>query len=215
MYGSASLLRILVLVAVLMAGNAAAATKKVRKTVEVSSSTVTEEVVGVGTTVSATVETIEGHGTISVAPTAEQAEAAYQSARRSFMAVASGGPDAKAADVSVTTGGAEDLVAGGKPQNVSLEGIRVVLDVDNVSLREMMTKIVTQAAAYTGPWTVKWRLRPENMDLLDERVNLTAEANFGEFCDLMTERVKNMSGIQLYVTAFASSRVLMIADTYY
>jgi hypothetical protein len=212
MYGSASLLRIGVLTALLVAGNAVAAEKRVRKTVEISATTVTEVVSG---TTGGVVDTVEGHGTISVAPTAEQAEEAYQTARKSFMAVASGGPDVKAGDVVQKPESAEDLVAGGKPQNIALENIRIVLDVDNITLREMMTKIVTQAAAYTGPWTVKWRLRPENMELLDERVNLTAEANFGEFCDLLTERVKNMSGIQLYVTAFASSRVLMIADTYY
>jgi hypothetical protein len=150
-----------------------------------------------------------------VAPTAEQAERAYQDARRSFMAVASGGADVKQGDVVQKPESVEDTIAGGKAQNIALEDIRIVLDVDNITLREMMTQIVTQAASYTGPWTVKWRLKPENMELLDERVNLTAEANFGEFCDLLTERVKNMTGIQLFVTAFASSRVLMVADTYY
>ena len=210
MYGSAPLLRTLVIVALLVAGSATAGEKRVRKVVIVSNTTVTDVA-----PVSDTVETIEGHGTISVAPTAEQAEEAYQAARKSFMAVASGGPDVKPGDVVQKPEGAQDLVAGGKPQNIALENIRIVLDVDNISLREMMTKIVTQAAAYTGPWTVKWRMRPENMDLLDDRVNLTAEANFGEFCNLLTERVKNMSGVQLFITAFPSSRVLMIADTYY
>jgi hypothetical protein len=84
-----------------------------------------------------------------------------------------------------------------------------------VTLREVMTNIVTQAATYTGPWTVKWRLKPENMDLLDERVNLTAEDNFGEFCNLLVERIKNMTGTQLYVTAFSGTRVLLVTDTYY
>jgi hypothetical protein len=152
-------------------------------------------------------------GTVAVAPTAEEAERAYQNARQSFMAVASG-----AADVSVTEPKVvvmEDTIAGGQPQNVAMEQVRIVMDVDNVTLREVMQKIVEQAATYTGPWTVKWRLRPENMALMDERVNLTAEADFGEFCTLLTEKVKNMTGAQLFVTAFASSRVLMVADTYY
>jgi putative SOS response-associated peptidase YedK len=109
----------------------------------------------------------------------------------------------------------EDNIAGGRAQNIALENIRIVMDVDNVTLREVMQKIVQQAAAYTGPWTVKWRLRPENMDLMTERVNLTTEANFGDFCSLLTERVKNMTGTQLFVTAFASSRVLLVADTFY
>lgn len=157
----------------------------------------------------------DGTGTVAVAPSAEEAEKAYQAARQSFMAVASGSPDTKPNDIVQQPLGVEDTIAGGKPQNVSMEQIRIVMDVDDVTLREVMQKIVTQAATYTGPWTVKWRLRPENVGLLDERVNLTAEAEFGEFCNLLTEKVKNMTGTQLFVTAFAASRVLMVADTYY
>lgn len=159
-------------------------------------------------------DTYVGHGTVAVAPTEAQAEQAFQQARRSFMAVAQGSADKPmtAAGVSST---AEDTVAGGRSKNVALDHVRIVLDVDNITLREVMVKIVEQAAQYTGPWTVKWRLRPENSDLLDERVNLTAEAEFGDFCSLLTERVKNMTGTQLFVTAFAATRVLLVTDTYY
>ena len=153
------------------------------------------------------------NGKVVVAPTAAEAEAAFQAAREGYMAIATGSPDQTVGPISTTV--VEDTVAGGNTQNIALEDIRIVLDVDNASLREIMAKIVQQAAAYTGPWTVKWRLSPENSSLLDEKVNLTAEAGFDEFCSLLTERVKNMSGIQLYVTAFAGTRVLLVADTYY
>lgn len=157
---------------------------------------------------------VDTRGGVAVAPTAEQAEQAYQAARQNYIAVASGGGDVAAVAPSGTVV-LEDNVAGGLPRNIALEDIRIVMDVDNVSLREVMQKIVQQAAAYSGPWTVKWRLKPENMNLLEERVNLTAEADFGEFTSLLAERVKNMTGTQLYVTAFGGSRVLLVADTYY
>lgn len=162
-----------------------------------------------------TAETMEGHGTVSVAPTEQQAEEAYQHARQGFLAVAKGSTDTKPGDVVQGNIGVEDSIAGGQAKNIALEDIKIVLDVENVTLREVMTQIVTQAATYTGPWTVKWRLRPENMDLLEERVNLTAEANFGDFCSLLVERVKNMTGTQLFVTAFAGSRMLLVTDTFY
>lgn len=160
---------------------------------------------------------LAGKGTVAVAPTQAEAEAAFRAARRGFMAVATGSaPAHKDGDINQTVGGAEDSVpGGGKPENIALEDIRLVLDVENVTLRDVMREIAKQAATYTGPWTVKWRLKPENMDLLDERVNLTVEAPFGEFCDLLTERVKNMTGTQLYVTAFESARILLVTDTYY
>ncbi|RYG60428.1 MAG: hypothetical protein EON60_07230 [Alphaproteobacteria bacterium] len=154
-------------------------------------------------------------GGVAAAPTAAQAEAAYQSARQNYMAVASGGGDVNVAETTSQSIVLEDNVAGGMPQNIALEQIKIVMDVDNVTLREVMQRIVQQAAAYSGPWTVKWRLRPENMPLLEERVNLTAEADFGDFTSLLAERVKNMTGTQLYVTAFGGTRVLLVADTYY
>lgn len=195
-------LRLVMLLVMLTAvQGVAAADKKVEKTTSIEFVT--------------TVDTDERGGAVSVAPTAAQAEAAYQSARQNYMAVASGGGDVAAVGITSDTVVLEDNVAGGVPRNVPLEDIRIVMDVDNVTLREVMQRIVQQAASYTGPWTVKWRLRPENMGLLEERVNLTAEANFGEFSSLLAERVKNMTGTQLFVTAFAGSRVLLVADTYY
>src|SRR5690606_36131114 len=102
-------------------------------------------------------KTLEGRGTVSEAPTEEQAEQAFQRARQSFLAVARGTADSKPGDVLQHNVGPEDAIAGGKARNIAMEDIRIVLDVDNVTLREVMAQIVTQAASYTGPWTVKWR----------------------------------------------------------
>lgn len=153
--------------------------------------------------------------TVVAAPTAAEAEAAFRAAREGLLAVASGSADVSVSAVTTSATTVEDRVAGGEPRNVALEKIQVVLDVSNVTLRDVMTQIVQQAANYTGPWTVKWRLSPENAGVMTERVNLTAEADFGSFCDLLTERVKNMTGTQLFVTAFAGTRVLLVTDTYY
>lgn len=107
----------------------------------------------------------------------------------------------------------QSIPGGEMPANVKLEDVRIVIDVEGVTLREVIGKIVSQAAPYTGPWTVKWRMKPENMDLLDERVNLTAEAKFGDFVNLLSERVRNMTGTTLFVTTFNDARVMIIADT--
>jgi hypothetical protein len=173
------------------------------------------------------------HGTIAVAPTEEQAKEIYDTARQHYLAVANGDvPSAPAGTVETetrvdtsavnqvvsSTQGAPQAVdtLSGKPvSNVAMEDIQLVMDVDNITLREVMANVVKQAAAYTGPWTVKWRLAPENSFLLDERVNLTVEARFGDFCDLLTEKVKNLTGVQLFVTAFPAARIILVTDTYY
>lgn len=157
----------------------------------------------------------EDNGTVVAAPTAAEAEAAFRAAREGLLAVASASADISVSVAQDVSSSVEDHVAGGAARNVGLEQIQVVMDVNNVTLREVMTQIVGQAAQYTGPWTVKWRLSPTNMSVMNERVNLTAEADFGSFCNLLTEKVKNMTGTQLFVTAFAGTRVLLVTDTYY
>lgn len=158
--------------------------------------------------------TVKRQQNAGMAPTAQEAEEAFQAARQGFLAVASGGADVSGSRVVVSDSPVTPI-AGGDKQNIDLEQINVMLDVTDVTLRDVMRRVVEQAAAYTGPWTVKWRLSPDNAALMDERVNLTAEADFGTFCGLLADRVKNMTGTQLFVTAFEGNRVLLVTDTYY
>jgi len=156
-----------------------------------------------------------GQGMIRAAPTAAEAEAAFQGAREAYRSVPQGVPSHRVGDVEDVVTPTEVSVAGGSPHNVPLENIRLVVDVDNATLRQIVTDVVSQAAHYSGPWRVKWRLKPENLGLLDERVNLNAEAPLGEFFGFLSERVKNLTGTQLFVTVFAGSRVILLSDTYY
>ncbi len=152
---------------------------------------------------------------IFAAPTAAEAEAAFQAARNAYRSVADGAPGTAPHELEEVVTPTTVMVPGGRPDNVPLESIRLVLDVENTSLRQIVTDVVGQAARYSGPWRVKWRLKPENLGLLDERVNLTAEAPLAEFFALLSERVKNLTGTQLFVTVFGGARVILIADTYY
>ena len=155
-------------------------------------------------------------------PTDAQAQAGFAAAQAKFKAMAGAAPaDASLLpkdgpyEVAVFSDPDKQFHPGGVSQNVALENIRVVMDVENESLRDVVGRIVGQAAEHTGEWTVKWRLKPENASIPDEHVNLTAEAPFGQFVDLLSERVRNMTGVQLYLTAYNESRVILVTDTYY
>lgn len=139
---------------------------------------------------------------------------AHEQYRNAFANIAGTSPTPTV--VSIFSDPTQEVVGGGEnASNIVLDDIPIVVDVENRSLKEVVTEIVSQAADTTGPWTVKWRLKPENMGLLDERVNLTAEAPFGRFVSLLSERIRNMSGVQIYFKTFQQARVVMIADTYY
>ncbi len=154
-------------------------------------------------------------GVVSAAPTAAEAEAAYQAARQTYRAVAEGAPNQVADELEQVVTPTTSFVPGGRPENTPLENIVLVLDVENASLRQVVNEVMQQAAHYSGPWRVKWRLKPENMGLLEEKVNLTAEAPLGEFFGLLTERIKNLTGTQLFVTVFGGARIILVADSYY
>lgn len=160
-------------------------------------------------------DTAGANNYVAAAPTDAQAAAVFQSAQKAFqqgreISFTTLPKMAPAPSLSVVVGGSPTL-----PQNISLHNVRLVLDVEDTTLADVMTKIVEQASAYTGRWTVKWRLKPENQDLLTERVNITAEAPFGEFVALLTERIRNLTGTQIYVTVFHGSRMILVSDTFY
>lgn len=96
-----------------------------------------------------------------------------------------------------------------------LGDIRVAVNIENATLKQIMEDIVAQAENKTGPWDIAWRLKSENRYLLEDKVNITAESNFDDFVAYMVDRVNNMSGVQLFVKVFNMSRVIVISDTYY
>lgn len=98
---------------------------------------------------------------------------------------------------------------------ISLENTMITINVENKTMKAVMDEVVRQAAQDSGPWAVKWRLDEDNHFIVNERVNLTAETYLGEFIEYLVDRVNNMTGIQLFVTVFNQSRIIVISDTYY
>jgi hypothetical protein len=153
-------------------------------------------------------------------PSEAEAQARFIQAHQSYQSAYSAG-NVTGLTVSATVADTfidptQQLVPGAdKPENLTIGEVPIQVDLENKSFKEVVTAIVQQAADHTGTWTVKWRLKPENIGLLDERVNLTAEAKFEDFINILTERIRNMNGIQLYFKTFEQARVVMITDTYY
>lgn len=158
--------------------------------------------------------------------TEEQAADAYTRAAEQFALPVSkaesatpGAPDVPALenggwDVNRTSPQAQHYFEGGNVlSSVKLQDLRVAVDVENQTIREVMNTIMTDAAEKTGPWEIKWRLATANNAILDEKVNITAETTFGEFMDYLVDRINNMTGIKLFVSVFDASRIIIISDT--
>ncbi|MFZ2619359.1 MAG: hypothetical protein WAX89_00600 [Alphaproteobacteria bacterium] len=101
-----------------------------------------------------------------------------------------------------------------KQREVDLSALAVKVNFEDVRLEDAMGMVVNDLAEQSGVWRIKWRLKPEHDHLKDERVNLIAESNFGDFVTYLTDRVRNMTGVQLFISVFNESRVIVISDTF-
>jgi hypothetical protein len=124
-------------------------------------------------------------------------------------------PVIKDFDVSVLPARGPHYAAGRRADETDLERLKLVVSLENVRLEDALAKVFEKVAEKTGPWDVKWRLKKENQSIMDQHVNLVAESDFGNFVAYLTERVKNMTGVQLFVTVFDGARVVVVSDTYY
>lgn len=109
----------------------------------------------------------------------------------------------------------EIAINGNTLPQVDLSRLRVSVNYEDVTLAEAVRTIVADAEDQVGPWDVKFRLTPDNQHLLAEHVTLTAETTLGQFLNLLTERVNNMTGVQLFVNVFDANRMILISDSFF
>jgi hypothetical protein len=76
----------------------------------------------------------------------------------------------------------------------------------------MLEKIIARAEPFTGPWEVRWKLKPENQDLMTEKFSLDAETTFAEFVSYLAQYLLNDRGVKLSFALFDRERVVLVSD---
>jgi hypothetical protein len=95
---------------------------------------------------------------------------------------------------------------------MDLRQYRVAVHTDNLTLPAMLDTILKQAAPYTGPWQVRWKLTNENQDLLKETFSLDAETTFEEFINYLAQYIMNDRGVKLGFALFDRERLIVVSD---
>lgn len=105
-------------------------------------------------------------------------------------------------------------VLGGYPQEdwIDLEDYQVVMHINNDKLEDIMDELLTRAQPYVGDWDVKWKLKPEHMDVLDERFSLDVETDFDAFTSYLSNYMKSYRGFGLTFNIFRKERILVVTD---
>ena len=95
---------------------------------------------------------------------------------------------------------------------MNIRDYKVVVHADNQTLPEMMAEIMNRAEPFAGPWQVRWKLKPENQDLLTEKFSLDAETTFAEFVGYLAQFMVNDRGVKLSFSLFDRERVMLVSD---
>lgn len=95
---------------------------------------------------------------------------------------------------------------------MDLRQYRVAVHTDNLTLPDMLDSILKQATPYTGPWQVRWKLTPDNQDLLKETFSLDAETTFEEFINYLAQYIMNDRGVKLGFALFDQERLIVVSD---
>ncbi|GEM_PF-6976972 len=105
-------------------------------------------------------------------------------------------------------------VLGGYPQEdwIDLEDYQVVMHVNNAKLEKIMEELLNRAEPYVGPWEIKWKLKDNHMDVLDERFSLDVETDFDSFTSYISNYMKSYRGFGLTFNIFRKERVLVVTD---
>jgi len=95
---------------------------------------------------------------------------------------------------------------------MNLRDYKVVVHEDGQTLPQILDKIITRAEPFTGPWQVRWKLKPDNQDLLTEKFSLDVETTFGEFASYLAQYLLNDRGVKLSFALFDRERVVLVSD---
>lgn len=97
-------------------------------------------------------------------------------------------------------------------QWVDIKDVRVVMHADNRTIEQLMNDVLAQVRPHTGPWQLQWRLKKDNLDILDEPFSLNTETTFGELVNYLSDFMINYRGIRLKFEMFNAERILVITD---
>lgn len=120
---------------------------------------------------------------------------------------------AKTSNIEMTSAGQGGVLGGYAQEDwIDIEDYQVVMHINNDKLEDIMNELLARAEPYVGSWDVKWKLKPEHMDVLDERFSLDVETDFDAFTSYLSNYMKSYRGFGLTFNIFRKERILVVTD---
>jgi hypothetical protein len=95
-----------------------------------------------------------------------------------------------------------------------LSHVDLLLKEDNRSLDAILTEILADVQPMLGSWKIDWKLASQNLQIKDEKWNVTAETTLFEFFEYIKNRVKEIHGVNLKIDFYDEQRKILITDNF-
>tara|TARA_Y100001960_G_scaffold144471_1_gene153065 strand:+ start:332 stop:1861 length:1530 start_codon:yes stop_codon:yes gene_type:complete len=99
-------------------------------------------------------------------------------------------------------------------QEPTLADVQLLLAEQNKSVNEMLLEILADVQPMLGTWKIDWKLASHNLQIKDEKWNVTAETTLYDFFDYIKQRVNEIHGVELKIEQYPETRKLVITDSF-
>lgn len=96
----------------------------------------------------------------------------------------------------------------------TIDHVQLLLKENDKSANEILTEIFADVQPMLGRWDIDWKLASHNLQIRDEKWNISAEATLVEFLDYIKHRVKEIHGVDLSIDYFEETRLIVIRDNF-
>ena len=99
-------------------------------------------------------------------------------------------------------------------QEPDLSHVQLLLKEDNRSIDAILNEILADVQPMLGTWKLDWKLASHNLQIKDEKWNITAETTLFELFDYIKNRVKEIHGVDLKIDFYDEQRKILITDNF-
>lgn len=99
-------------------------------------------------------------------------------------------------------------------QEPDLSHVQLLLKEDNRSVDAILNEILADVQPMLGTWKLDWKLASHNLQIKDEKWNITAETTLFELFDYIKNRVKEIHGVDLKIDFYDEQRKILITDNF-
>ena len=99
-------------------------------------------------------------------------------------------------------------------QEPSLGDVQLLLAEKDRSLDAILAEILQDIQPMVGTWKLDWKLASHNLQIRDEKWNVSAETSLYEFFGYIEKKARDIHGVTLSIQEYPETRKILITDNF-